>query len=101
LEPDELDRAITLARTAATARGNGVKEPTETELENRHHIRKSLNAARDLEAGERLTAETVSVLRPTDGLSPTRYEDVLGREAATALDAGDPITEPVLAEDAE
>ncbi|MBX0288256.1 N-acetylneuraminate synthase [Haloarcula salinisoli] len=101
LEPDELDRAITLARTAATARGSGVKEPTEAELENRHHIRKSLHAATDIDAGEVLTAETVSVLRPTDGLSPTSYDDVLGVEVTAPLGAGDPITDAVLAEDIE
>ena len=98
LEPDELDRAVSLARTAATARGTGEKEPTAAELDNKHHIRKSLHAARDIAAGEELTAADVSVLRPAEGLSPTRYRAVLGTPVTASLSAGDPITEAALGE---
>jgi len=99
LEPDELDRAVTLARTAATARGSAVKEPTDAELENRAHIRKSLHAARDIPAGTPLAADDVRVLRPTDGLAPPHYDDVLGVELARDLEAGEPITPDTLSED--
>lgn len=96
LEPDEFDRAVTLARQAALARGNPKKRPTESESENIFPIRKSLHAARSIDAGTELTREDMTVKRPAAGIQPTELEDVLGRQTATELDPDDPITEEVL-----
>ena len=92
LEPDELDRAVSLARTAAQARGSGEKQPTEAEQENVHTIRKSIHAATDIAEGERFTEDNLAILRPASGLAPTEYESVLGERATAPLEAGDPIT---------
>ncbi|RXK46929.1 N-acetylneuraminate synthase [Halorientalis pallida] len=93
LEPDEFDRAVTLARQAALARGNPEKRPTESERENVFPIRKSLHAARSIDAGRVLTREDLAVKRPEAGIQPSEVDDVLGRRTTTALDRDDPITE--------
>lgn len=96
LEPDELGRAVTLAREAARARGRPEKRPTASEQENVFPIRKSLHAARSVEAGRELTRADVAIKRPESGIEPSNLEAVLGRRTATALDPDDPITEEVL-----
>jgi N-acetylneuraminate synthase/N,N'-diacetyllegionaminate synthase len=97
LEPDELARAVELAREAAAARGTPEKEPVEAELENRTVARKSLHAARAIEAGETLTGDAMAVLRPATGLSPTEFDAVLGETVTGDLDRHDPITAEVVA----
>lgn len=102
LEPDELDRAIDIARAAATARGSGDKEPVDAEMENRTVARKSLYAATEIEAGETITEDSVAILRPAAGLAPSDLDSVVGKEAATSLEPDDPITaEAVAGEDSE
>lgn len=96
LEPDELDRAVTLARQAAVARGTAEKRPTATERNNAFAIRKSLHAARRVAAGHELTRDDVAVKRPEAGLSPTEVEAIRGRRTTESLDPDDPITEDVL-----
>jgi sialic acid synthase SpsE len=49
--------------------------------------RKSLVAARAIRAGERLTAELVSVKRPGTGIPPADLERALGRPVKRALAA--------------
>lgn len=92
LEPDELSRAVSLARDAAAARGTPTKEPVEAETETRTVSRKSLHAAREVAAGERFTVDSVAVLRPATGLPPAVLPSVLGRRAAADLDPHDPVT---------
>ena len=96
LEPGELASAVDLAHEAAVARGSPEKQPTEGELENRSAIRKSLHAASAVEAGQPLTAETLAIVRPADGLAPAEFQRVLGTRVTKSLQSGDPITETVL-----
>lgn len=96
LEPDELSRAVELARLADTTMGDAEKRPTPSELENKQAARKSLHVTEDIEAGETLTADDVTVARPESGLAPTEVDRILGRTVATSLTAGDPVTEDVL-----
>ncbi|MFC5970115.1 N-acetylneuraminate synthase [Halomarina salina] len=98
LEPDELAAAVSLVRDAETALGSPEKRPTGTERENRPVVRKSLHAATDVAAGERFTADNVSVTRPADGLPPRTYDAVLGATASVALDAGAAITDAAVGE---
>lgn len=96
LEPDEFDRAVTLARQAALGRGTPKKRPTKRERENVFPIRKSLHAAGPMDAGTELTRDNITVKRPETGIQPTDVDDVLGRRTTTELDKDDPITEEVL-----
>ena len=96
MEPAELDRAISLARTARVARGDGEKRPMPVERDNRDVIRKSLHAASSLEAGSVLSRSDISISRPADGLAPTELGSVVGRELRTGVTVDEPITADVL-----
>ena len=96
LEPGELDRAVSLARDAAVARGTPEKQPTPDEEQMRRITRKSLHAARDLAAGDELTADDVVIKRPADGISPTEFRSTIGRTLSVAVGRDEPITEDTL-----
>ncbi|WP_226022867.1 N-acetylneuraminate synthase [Halomicrobium salinisoli] len=93
MEPDDLSESISLARTAAVARGRPDKRVTPPEEEIKFVARKGLYAREPVEAGQTFTRENVAIKRPARGLPPTEYETVLGSRAATTLERDDPITE--------
>lgn len=86
LEPDELREMVRAIREVETALGDGHKMVTEAERPNIAVARKSIVAARRIEAGERFTEENLTVKRPATGLSPMRWDEVVGRQSPRAYD---------------
>ena len=82
LEPDELKSMVDAIRNIEQALGNGKKHVTESERPNIIVARKSIVAARDIRKGELLTEENITVKRPGNGISPMRWDEVLGKRAA-------------------
>ena len=81
LEPDELKSMVDAIRNIEQALGNGKKHVTESERPNIIVARKSIVAARDIRKGELLTEENITVKRPGNGISPMRWDEVLGKRA--------------------
>lgn len=81
LEPDGLKAMITAIRQVEFAYGTGRKFPAECEMGNMAVVRKSLVAACSIKAGEQFTENNLTVKRPSGGISPLRYWDMLGTEA--------------------
>lgn len=81
LEPDELAQMVSAIRNIEEALGDGVKRPTASELKNRAIARKSIVAAKPIYAGERFSPENLATKRPGTGISPMRWDEVLGRTA--------------------
>lgn len=86
IEPDELGRMIRSIRNVEQAMGNGIKRPSASEEKNRPVVRKSLVASRRIVKGEAFSAENINVKRPGAGISPMRFDEVLGRIAARNFD---------------
>ncbi len=86
-EPDELASMCKAIRNVQSAIGDGTKKPTAIELANRKKVRRSLAAAKSLEAGTVLTTEMLTALRPGTGISPMEINEVIGRTLSTPLDA--------------
>ena len=93
LEPAELAAMIGAIRSVEAALGDGVKQPTASELRNRAVARKSLVAARRIRAGETLGPEDLATKRPGTGLSPMLWDEVIGRPATRDY-APDEMIEP-------
>jgi N,N'-diacetyllegionaminate synthase len=87
LEPAELTAMVKGIRNIEQALGDGVKRPTPSELRNRPIGRKSIVAARPIEAGEIFSADNLTVKRPGTGMSPMRWDELLGRKASRAFAA--------------
>lgn len=82
LEPAELAAMVTAIRNVEAALGSPVKAPSPSELPNRPIARKSLVAARAIRQGEPFTPENVVAKRPGTGISPMRWDEVMGRPAS-------------------
>lgn len=81
LEPDELAAMVKAIRNVEMAIGTGEKVPSESEKKNMAIARKSIIAARDIRKGEVLTAENLTTKRPGNGVSPMRWNQVVGTRA--------------------
>lgn len=89
LEPDELKKMIDSIRNIECAIGNGWKVPTKTEKDNRNIVRKSLVAGKKISSGTVITADMVEIKRPGSGISPTRWDEVIGSKANKNYEIGD------------
>jgi N,N'-diacetyllegionaminate synthase len=81
LEPDELKAMVAAIRNVEAALGSGIKMPSPSELRNRAIVRKSVVAARNIKKGEPFTEENITAKRPGHGISPMRWDEVLGQAA--------------------
>ena len=81
LEPDELKAMVSAIRNIEQAVGDGIKKVTDSEKGNIAVARKSIVAARDIKKGEILSEDNLTVKRPGTGISPMRWEEVLGQVA--------------------
>lgn len=81
LEPGELKAMISAIRNVEMALGDGIKRPTLSESLNKQVARKSLVASVAIKQGETFSAENLAVKRPGSGISPMRWDEVIGRVA--------------------
>ena len=81
LEPDELKAMVSAIRNIEIALGSSEKKVSKSEEKNRSAARKSIVAARNIDKDELLTEENIAIKRPGNGISPMRWEEVLGTKA--------------------
>ena len=82
LEPDELKEMVKSIRNVEEAlRGNGKKEPSNSEKKNITIARKSIHTKREIRKGEYITEKDLIPLRPGDGISPFSWNEVIGKTA--------------------
>jgi len=81
LEPNELKQMISSIRQIELALGNGIKQPTASELKNMAVARKSLVAIKEIKKGELFREDNVGAKRPGQGIPPVYFWDVLGKVA--------------------
>jgi N,N'-diacetyllegionaminate synthase len=81
LEPKELSAMVSAIRNIEAALGDGIKRPSPSESKNISIARKSLVASREIRAGEIFTESNLTIKRPGTGISPMRWDEVLGHKA--------------------
>jgi len=81
LEPHELRAMVDGIRNIKRALGDGIKRPSSSELKNKPIARKSVVASRDIKVGELFSTENLGTKRPGTGISPMRWDEVIGRHA--------------------
>jgi N-acetylneuraminate synthase/N,N'-diacetyllegionaminate synthase len=93
LEPLELVAMVNAIRNIEQAiSGNGIKEPSQSEIKNRIAARKSLHLTRSMKAGETLNETDLIALRPGDGISPMQIDDCIGKKLSKDLNATDQLS---------
>ena len=81
LEPDELKAMVSAIRNIEQALGSEDKRVSSSEMKNKSVARKSIVAAKTIKAGEVFSKENLSVKRPGTGISPMKWESVIGQIA--------------------
>lgn len=81
LEPNELKQMVTSIRNIEKAFGNGTKEPQECEKKNIEIARKSIVAKINIKKGEIFTENNLTTKRPGSGISPMKWDCIIGKTA--------------------
>jgi N,N'-diacetyllegionaminate synthase len=89
IEPHELRAMLSGIRNVERALGDGVKRVTPAEVHNIPIVRKSIVANAPIRAGEAYTALNIVAMRPGTGVSPMRWDEVVGRIAARDYNPGE------------
>lgn len=81
LEPQELKAMVAAIRNIEIALGDGIKRLTPSEARNKPIARKSLVASQTIKAGEIFSEQNITTKRPGTGISPMRWDEIIGRTA--------------------
>lgn len=81
LNPSELKSMVDAIRNIERSLGSSEKKPSMSEQKNMVAARKSIVAKRDIKKGEILSEDNITVKRPGNGITPMRWEEVLGTSA--------------------
>ncbi len=87
LEPNSLTDMVKAIRNIDIALGNGIKLPSASETKNIAIARKSIVAAQDLKVGDVITEENITVKRPGSGISPLKWDELIGKKIKKNLEA--------------
>ncbi|WP_417857479.1 MULTISPECIES: N-acetylneuraminate synthase [Flavobacteriaceae] len=80
LEPEELINMVSAIRNIEKAiSGNGEKKPSKSETKNLEIARKSIHLNRKLKKGCVISEDDIISLRPASGISPMKWNEVIGK----------------------
>ncbi len=91
LNPQELKEMVDAIRNIEKALGSFIKTPSESEKDNMPIVRKSIVASKEIKKGEVFSEENITVKRPGTGLSPFRWDEVIGKVAQKSYKKDDMI----------
>jgi len=81
LEPHELKAMVKAIRNIEKSLGDGIKKPNKSEIEIMKVARKSIVASKNIKKGEIFAKTNITVKRPGTGISPMRWDEVIGEKA--------------------
>ena len=86
LGPHELVAMVKAIRNIElTLSSDGIKLPSKSEENNLNLIRKSIHTKISIRKGEFFSNDNIIALRPGDGISPMKWDDVIGKKATRDL----------------
>ena len=95
LEPVELKAMVLAIRNIEQSMGDGIKKPSTSEQKNIAVARKSIVAAKKISIGEIFSECNITTKRPGNGISPMKWDDVIGTRAKRVYAPDDLIKERV------
>ena len=81
LEPYQLKEMVKAIRNTELALGSDIKEPSKSEIPNIEIGRKSIVAKTKIKKGDILNETNLAVKRPGNGVSPMKWDEVVGTKA--------------------
>ena len=89
MEPQELRAMVSAIRNIEVALGDGVKRVSESERRNIAIARKSIIASTRIHKGELFSESNLATKRPGTGVSPMRWDELLGKPSPRNFDEDD------------
>lgn len=91
MDPTSWKEMVGRTKELENALGNGIKKVEENEKETVILQRRAIRLAKNLQSGERIQREHLTVLRPcpTDGLPPYLIEEIIGKKTRHIMASGD------------
>ncbi len=87
LSPLELNELVTAVRLAESTLGNPEKAIMKNEVQISKVARRSIFSSREISEGEIIAEAMITAKRPGTGISPMRFEEVIGRRAKRRIAA--------------
>jgi len=81
LEPEELNNLVRSIRNVEKCLGSPVKQPSRSEKKNISIARKSIVALKNIKKGELFSESNLTVKRPGTGISPMKWDEVIGKKS--------------------
>ena len=81
LEPNQLKAMVIAIRNIELALGGSVKKPSKSEIKNMKIARKSIVAKTKIKKDDILNEKNLTVKRPGTGISPMKWDEVMGTKA--------------------
>jgi N,N'-diacetyllegionaminate synthase len=78
LGPEELKAMVLSIRNVEKALGSNEKKPSPSEQENIDIVRKSIVASCSIKKGDLLTKDNITAKRPGTGVSPMKWDQIIG-----------------------
>lgn len=88
-DPGEMKTIVESIRTFELMKGDGIKQPAESEKTTRINNRKSIVLVRPLKKGETITGDDLAIKRPGYGIAPKYFDQVVGKRSSRDLEADD------------
>lgn len=92
IDPSSLKKLISEISLIEKIRGNGVKMPQQSEINNRNTIRKSITTAKKIQIGDMFSENNLAVKRPASGIEPKYFSKIFGRKANKDIEKDTPLT---------
>ena len=81
LEPIQFKKMVEAIRNIELAFGSGIKKASQSEMQNIDIVRKSIVAKKKIKKDDVLNEDNITVKRPGRGISPMKWDEVLGTKA--------------------
>ena len=81
IDPEELKAMVSSIRNIEKALGSSIKKPSKSEKPNIIMARKSIVASKSIKKGELFTEKNITIKRPGTGISPMKWDSILGKVA--------------------
>lgn len=93
MEPEDLKNLVNGCNDVYEAMGSKERVVLQAEVEQKAKMRRSVIAARDLKAGQVLTADDLDAKRPGTGISPDRIDSMIGMTVTRDITADELLKE--------
>ena len=81
LEPKQFKGMVNAIRNIELALGNSIKKPSNSEIQNMNIVRKSIIAKTKIKKGDLFNEDNLTIKRPGSGISPMRWDKIIGTKA--------------------